>query len=193
MQLSQRLGLGSSAAATPSSQRGDRMQSHPGLLWLVLAPMLFYAMWQLVYWFVVQVCSNKFIKQHHYQTSYSVLAKRAAKTNNVWNRLVRRGRPARRICMFGLIQLVFTIGCLLLFIPVYNSFILSTVWQVAKFVFPVYYGSRYQCEKVPKHAMMKALKHCSLQVTTEAISVTAFATTASAVKVSGAAKPQKSS
>ena len=74
-----------------------------------------------------------------------------------------------------------------------GSYSRSHMLQVAKFVFPVYYGSRYQCEKVPKHAMMKALKHCSLQVTTEAVSVTAVGTTASAVKASAAPTLRKSS
>ena len=27
-----------------------------------------------------------------------------------------------------------------------------------KVVFPVYYGAQYQCEKVPKHAVLKALR-----------------------------------
>lgn len=30
--------------------------------------------------------------------------------------------------------------------------------QVLKVVFPVYYGAQYQCEKVPKHAVLKALR-----------------------------------
>lgn len=30
--------------------------------------------------------------------------------------------------------------------------------QVMKVVFPVYYGAKYQCEKVPKHAVIKALR-----------------------------------
>lgn len=49
----------------------------------------------------LQVCCQQFIKKHGYETSYSCLAKRAAKTNNVWNRIVRKGCKARRICMFG--------------------------------------------------------------------------------------------
>ena len=50
---------------------------------------------------VLQVCCQHFIKRHQYETSYSCLAKRAAKTNNVWNQLVRKGCKARRLCMFG--------------------------------------------------------------------------------------------
>jgi hypothetical protein len=30
--------------------------------------------------------------------------------------------------------------------------------QVVKIVFPVYYGAKYQCEKVPQHAVMRALR-----------------------------------
>ena len=30
--------------------------------------------------------------------------------------------------------------------------------QVVKFVAPVWYGARWQCEKVPKHAVLKVLK-----------------------------------
>ena len=49
----------------------------------------------------LQVCCQQYIRKHGYETSYSCLAKRAAKTNNVWNRIVRKGCKARRICMFG--------------------------------------------------------------------------------------------
>lgn len=49
----------------------------------------------------LQVCCQHIIRKHGYETSYSCLAKRAAKTNNVWNRIVRKGCKARRICMFG--------------------------------------------------------------------------------------------
>ena len=50
---------------------------------------------------VLQVCCQQYIRKHGYETSYSCLAKRAAKTNNVWNRIVRKGCKARRLCMFG--------------------------------------------------------------------------------------------
>lgn len=31
--------------------------------------------------------------------------------------------------------------------------------QVVKVVFPVYYGSRYQCQKVPQHVFLKGMQH----------------------------------
>ena len=127
---------------------------------------------------LVQVLLGSYIKSHGFHTSYSSLAQRAKKANNIWSRLVLRGRPARRVCLFGecallqaasrgthsgptcpgdlsvnqahrsqpgclltpnpvdslstgLLQLVFTLGCLCLVIPVYKSFTLSLIWQVS--------------------------------------------------------------
>ena len=40
-------------------------------------------------------------------------------------------------CCAGLLQVVFTLGCLLLFLPLYHSFCLSCIWQVRLAVFAV--------------------------------------------------------
>ena len=44
------------------------------------------------------------------------------------------------------------------------------VLQVVKVAVPVYYGSRYQCEKVPQHQVIKALqsKKVHISLTAEA-------------------------
>ena len=44
---------------------------------------------------------GSYIKSHGFHTSYSSLAQRAKKANNIWSRLVLQGRPARRVCLFG--------------------------------------------------------------------------------------------
>lgn len=49
-----------------------------------------------------QVACRSFILQHGYDTSYTTLARRAAKTNNFWNRLVRRGSVGRRVFLYGM-------------------------------------------------------------------------------------------
>jgi hypothetical protein len=49
--------------------------------------------------------------------------RRAAKTNNVWNRLVRRGSIARRVCMYGMNSL-----CLLLCILSFPRQLLQCGW-----------------------------------------------------------------
>ncbi len=41
------------------------------------------------------------IRAGGYDTSYRALARRAARADNAFNRLVRRGSAARRVCMFG--------------------------------------------------------------------------------------------
>ena len=42
--------------------------------------------------------------------------------------------------------------------------------QVVKFAVPVYYGSRYQCEKIPQHQVVKAVqsKKVHISLTAEA-------------------------
>ena len=48
-----------------------------------------------------QVAFRGFILRNKYDTSYICLARRAAKSNNIWNRLVRKGSSLRRVCMYG--------------------------------------------------------------------------------------------
>lgn len=129
--------------------------------WLLAAPLLFYASWQIIYWFVVQVACRSFILRNGYDTSYNCLARRAAKTNNFWNRTIRRGSLPRRCFMYGLTQLVFTVICLAGYAVVHHSFKLGMLWQVIKVVAPVYFGSRYQCEKLPQHSFMKGVRKLS--------------------------------
>jgi hypothetical protein len=71
-----------------------------------------------------------FILRHGFETSYTCLARRAAKTNNVWNRLVRRGSITRRICMYGALQFAFTVICCSVFLPTYFSYWLALALQV---------------------------------------------------------------
>ncbi|KAF6259276.1 hypothetical protein COO60DRAFT_1514094 [Scenedesmus sp. NREL 46B-D3] len=128
------------------------------LLWLVAAPLLFYIVWQLLYFLTVQVLFRSFILGNGYETSYICLARRAAKNDNFWNRLVRRGSTTRRLLLYGGLQLLFTVICCTVFLPTYFSFPLAVVYQVIKVVFPVYYGSRYQMTKVPQHVFLRGLQ-----------------------------------
>lgn len=103
--ISQNAALRVLSLADKFQQQQQHLRQHPflsaQLIWLVVAPLGFYAVWQLSYWFIVQVCCEKFIIQHKYDTSYSCLAKRAAKTNSLLNRFIRRGCKARRVFLFG--------------------------------------------------------------------------------------------
>lgn len=53
----------------------------------------------------LQVIFRRFILAHKYETSYIALARRAARTNNFWNRLVRKGSVMRRCAVFGALPL----------------------------------------------------------------------------------------
>eukprot|EP01025_Chloroclados_australasicus_P068792 TRINITY_DN958_c0_g1_i3.p2 TRINITY_DN958_c0_g1~~TRINITY_DN958_c0_g1_i3.p2 ORF type:complete len:486 (+),score=50.96 TRINITY_DN958_c0_g1_i3:89-1459(+) len=128
------------------------------LLWYFIAPMVFYIVWQFIYWLIVQVIFRDLILRKGYDTSYSALARRAAKSNSFWNRFVRRGSLARRVALYGALQLVFMLVMFVGFIPVYKSFALGLLWQIIKVVVPLYYGSRYQCERLPKYLLTKALQ-----------------------------------
>eukprot|EP01024_Parvocaulis_polyphysoides_P022250 TRINITY_DN20640_c0_g1_i5.p2 TRINITY_DN20640_c0_g1~~TRINITY_DN20640_c0_g1_i5.p2 ORF type:complete len:282 (-),score=30.67 TRINITY_DN20640_c0_g1_i5:887-1732(-) len=127
-------------------------------MWYFVAPIVFYAAWQFIYWLLVQVFFRDLILRKGYDTSYNTLARRAAKTNNFWNRFVRRGSLARRVALYGVLQLVFTLVMFLFFIPIYKSFALGLLWQIIKVVVPLFYGSRYQCERLPKFLLTKALQ-----------------------------------
>ena len=74
--------------------------------------------------------ARRFILTHGYETSYTCLARRAAKQNNVWNRLVRRGSVARRVCVYGALQMVFTLLCTAVVVPTYFSWPLAVAFQV---------------------------------------------------------------
>lgn len=77
-----------------------------------------------------QVCLRGFILRRGYETSYTCLARRAAKTNNFWNRLIRRGSALRRVSMYGALQLAYTLICCVVFLPTYFSYPLALAFQV---------------------------------------------------------------
>lgn len=78
------------------------------------------------------MCLRGFILRHGYETSYTCLARRAAKTNNFWNRLIRRGSALRRVGMYGALQLAYTLICCCVFLPTYFSYWLALAFQVGR-------------------------------------------------------------
>lgn len=78
----------------------------------------------------MQVACRPLILSRSLETSYTCLARRAARTNNFWNRLVRRGSIARRCAVYGALQFAFTVVALAVFVPTFFSFRLAVVMQV---------------------------------------------------------------
>eukprot|EP00191_Tetraselmis_sp_GSL018_P016787 CAMPEP_0177585952 /NCGR_PEP_ID=MMETSP0419_2-20121207/4792_1 /TAXON_ID=582737 /ORGANISM="Tetraselmis sp., Strain GSL018" /LENGTH=465 /DNA_ID=CAMNT_0019075769 /DNA_START=82 /DNA_END=1479 /DNA_ORIENTATION=- len=139
-----------------------------GIVWHFLAPLLFYCVWQLVYFVVVQLLFRRFIRQHGYHTSYTMLAQRAAKSNNFWHRFVRRGSPLRRISLFGGIQLAFTVATVLLAWPMFYSYRMSLAYQLVKIVVSLYYGSRMQCQVLPEKLGRLKIERYAAEIATAA-------------------------
>ena len=77
-----------------------------------------------------QVAFRPLIQSRGLDTSYNCLARRAARTNNIWNRLIRRGSVARRCAMYGALQLAFTCVALAVFLPTYFCYPLALIMQV---------------------------------------------------------------
>lgn len=119
----------------------------PLFLWLVAAPLAFYLAWQLCYFLIVQILCRDLILRDGYDTSYRCLARRAAKNNNVWNRLVRKGGALRRCAAYGALQFAFTVASVVgLAAPAYLlGPRAGALVQVAKLATPLWYGALFQC------------------------------------------------
>jgi hypothetical protein len=127
----------------------------PVLLWLVGAPVAFYCAWQLAYFVIVQLLCRDFILRERYDTSYTCLARRAQKNDNVWNRIVRRGGALRRCAAYGALQLGFTVASVVgVAAPAYLlGPRAGCLMQLVKVAVPLWYGARWQCEfGAPKRA-----------------------------------------
>ena len=102
---------GTSAAAVRAPGAG-LAGARDATLWLLAAPLAFYLAWQALYWLAVQVVGRRYVCANKLDTSYRCLARRAQRANNVWARIVLQGSTARRLVMYGLLQLAFTgAGC----------------------------------------------------------------------------------
>lgn len=120
-------------------------------LWLFVAPLLFYCAWQLLYFLVVQVLLRETIKKDkELDTSYRHLSKRARKANNFLHRLVNRGSTRRRLFLYGMIQLAYTVLTMGLAMFMFGSYHLTAAWQIVKLTWGMWQGSKYQVDVLPK-------------------------------------------
>ncbi|GFR48507.1 hypothetical protein Agub_g10171, partial [Astrephomene gubernaculifera] len=125
-------------------------------LWLGLAPLGFYLAWQLLYFLIVQVACRRLILSGGYDTSYRALARRAQRANSPLNRLVRSGSVARRLVMYGLLQLLFTLITQALAAVTYHHFAAAAAWQLVKLLVPLYLGACHQCQRLPAQQLRAA-------------------------------------
>lgn len=133
------------------------------VFWLVLCPIAFHCIWQLIYFVLVQVVFRSLILRNKLETSYRGLAMRAKKSDNWLHRFIRRGSASRRITWFGLFQLSFTLVSMVISIASFYSFKLAVLWQAIKFTVPLWYGSHYQTHKVPEVQIRSTVSILALQ------------------------------
>jgi hypothetical protein len=132
-------------------ERGVRAESAP-LAHTLAWPLAFYCAWQAVYFVVVHLLCGRWIVANRYGTSYRALARRAARARSVWDRLVRTGPPARRVAVYGGLQLAFTAAWLVAaaVLPLRTSLRASAAWQAAKVAIPLHYGTRHVHVRAPR-------------------------------------------
>lgn len=82
------------------------------VLWRFVVPLLCYGLWQLWYWLVVQVLCEGYIQSTGRDTSYRCLTRRAKKAGNILAKIVLHGSKARRIFLYGELDLGFGGGCI---------------------------------------------------------------------------------
>lgn len=127
-------------------------------IWLFAVPLVFYMVWQVSYWFFVQVVYRRYIKTNNLDTSFKCLARRAVRSNSVLADICLQGSTNRQICMFGFMQLIFTMMTLVFFVPTYYSWHAALLLQVFKFFLPMYYGARHFCNRLIQAAISEGIR-----------------------------------
>lgn len=127
-------------------------------IWLIGMPLLFYSIWQCVYWILVQVVLRRYIQRNHLDTSFKCLARRERRKQSIWSRMIFAGSTRDQIVKFGVFQMLFTLVTLLLFIPTYFSWHVAFLYQTAKFMIPTYFGARHMCTRLIDTAVREGVR-----------------------------------
>lgn len=128
------------------------------LVSLIGMPLVFYLIWQAIYWILVQVLLEGYIRRNHLDTSFKCLARRGRRKNSMLSRLILSGSANAQIVKFGIFQTLFTLGTLFLFIPTYFSWHLAFLYQAVKFMIPTYFGARHMCTRLIDKAISEGIR-----------------------------------
>eukprot|EP00889_Picochlorum_renovo_P001458 jgi/Picre1/28488/NNA_003892.t1 len=104
------------------------------------------------------VVYRRYIKTNNLDTSFKCLARRAVRSNSVLADICLQGSTNRQICMFGFMQLIFTMMTLVFFVPTYYSWHAALLLQVFKFFLPMYYGARHFCNRLIQAAISEGIR-----------------------------------
>ncbi|CAI9780334.1 unnamed protein product [Fraxinus pennsylvanica] len=124
--------------------------------WLFFVPLVAYAMWQVLYFLIVNVLRRqRLLRDPEVMTSYRELSKKAQKANNVWWRLSGLLGDQNRLFMYILLQAIFTVATMALTVPIFLSYKLHVTFQILKISATTWYGGNFLLEVMPRQAMKK--------------------------------------
>ncbi|CAA6666198.1 unnamed protein product [Spirodela intermedia] len=127
--------------------------------WLFLFPLAAYTLWQLLYFFIVNVLrQQRLLRDPEVMTSYRELSKKAQKANNVWWRLSGILGDQNRNIMYILLQAIFTVATMALTVPIFLSYEMHIVFQVLKVSATVWNGGSFLLEVMPRQVVLKEKK-----------------------------------
>ncbi|XP_020096686.1 uncharacterized membrane protein C776.05-like [Ananas comosus] len=128
--------------------------------WLFLVPLVAYALWQLLYFLVVDVLRRqRLLQDPEIMTSYRELSKKAKRANNIWWLLSGMLGDQNRRIMYILIQAVFTVATMALTVPIFLSYRMHVVFQIFKISATIWYGASFLLDATPRQVVSKEKKN----------------------------------
>ncbi|KAL7189211.1 hypothetical protein ACSBR1_038965 [Camellia fascicularis] len=133
--------------------------------WLFLVPLAAYTIWQILYFFVVNVLRRqRLLRDPEVMTSYRELSKKAEKANNMWWRLSGLLGEQNRLFMYILLQALFTVATMALTVPIFLSYRLSVIFQILKVSATTWNGGSFLLDVMPRQVILKEQKKTETQL-----------------------------
>lgn len=133
--------------------------------WLFLVPLAAYTIWQILYFFVVNVLRRqRLLRDPEVMTSYRELSKKAEKANNMWWRLSGLLGEQNRLFMYILLQALFTVATMALTVPIFLSYRLSVIFQLLKVSATTWNGGSFLLDVMPRQVILKEKKKTETQL-----------------------------
>lgn len=137
-------------------------------LWMIAVPLAIYALWQLLYYLVVEVVRRqRFARDPEVLTSFRELSRQAAKQDTFLWRLSGRFGEFHRLHMFLLFQGIFTILTAALTVPMFRSYNLHSAFQVFKVAASIWNGGNFLFDVMPKQVQARAERKRAMKVAPE--------------------------
>ncbi|KAL7167840.1 hypothetical protein ACSBR2_038312 [Camellia fascicularis] len=133
--------------------------------WLFLVPLAAFTIWQILYFFVVNVLRRqRLLRDPEVMTSYRELSKKAEKANNMWWRLSGLLGEQNRLFMYILLQALFTVATMALTVPIFLSYRLSVIFQILKVSATTWNGGSFLLDVMPRQVILKEKKKTETQL-----------------------------